>query len=149
MTYAVAIDKTELCKVALEKIFAAISREINPSLLIYYLRGSENAEEKLEELKAKAMKENIALDAKIIDYQGGEKDAENIFNFICGVFSPLVIAEQGNILNELRDLYIKNMSKKCYHSIHGLAYANGSMLQREKTLQKRRSGLLQDIYYLG
>lgn len=85
MAYAVVIDKTEFCLVALNKILIALSREVSPSLILIYLRGSENAEEKLKEIKEKTAKERIALEVKVIDYEGVERDAESI----CRIASKL------------------------------------------------------------
>lgn len=85
MAYAVVIDKTELCLVALNKILIALSREVNPSFVLIYLRGSENAEEKLKEIKEKAAKDRIALEVKVIEYGGIERDAESI----CKIASQL------------------------------------------------------------
>ena len=45
-------------------------------------------------------------------------------NFLWGVFSPIVVEDPHGHLAALRPLALKNMSRQCYNSIHGLAYSN-------------------------
>lgn len=45
-------------------------------------------------------------------------------NFIFLVTSPVILYERGNSLQELRQIYIENISKSCYHSTLGMARNN-------------------------
>jgi len=113
MVYAVVIDKTELGLVALKKMFIAVSREIKPSLALIYLRGTENAEEKIKEIKEKAERDKIALDVKIIDYEGLERNAENVCRMAlqlnaAGIFVP----EHMHLLREQIEAYC-NKTPEC------------------------------------
>jgi len=46
-------------------------------------------------------------------------------NFIIGVMSPIVVESYNPVLlHELRDIVRENISKNCYHSIHGMAMHN-------------------------
>lgn len=48
---------------------------------------------------------------------------DNNFNFIIGVLSPVVVKDWDR-LDELRELTLNNLSRKCFDSINGLAYKN-------------------------
>ena len=44
-------------------------------------------------------------------------------NYIWAVMSPIVISKYRNALVELRQIVATTISKKCYHSINGLAHS--------------------------
>ena len=47
------------------------------------------------------------------------------FNFLVGTMSPIVVGAHNPLfLHELREMVRENISKNCYHSIHGLAVHN-------------------------
>ena len=45
-------------------------------------------------------------------------------NFLWGVFSPLVVRDTEGYLRGLKDIALRNLSQRCYGSIHGLGIHN-------------------------
>jgi hypothetical protein len=86
------------------------------------------------------------------------------FNFVVGVYSPIIEEDEYGYLAELRDIVKRNLAKNIYHSTMGLATHNwrkyfvnnikdGTIT--EEDLQKKRNQIVRslifgcDILYLG
>ena len=82
-----------------------------------------------EYLKGRASKRSIAANYRNRDLVSHEIGkiiymlVKGNVNFVWGITSPIVEYESG-YLEELKKIYVNNMSKNIYHSIHGLAIHN-------------------------
>lgn len=72
----------------------------------------------------------------------------NNFNYLAGVLSPLVIKDWDE-LPTLRKLVLKNISKLCYNSIHGLAVQNYKkyILNKKDNTIKRRQTIMRTVLF--
>jgi len=70
-----------------------------------------------------------------------EQLLKNNVNYLINVMSPIVISDSKE-LQELKELTQKNLSKQCFHSIHGLAYSNYKryiVTDKQNTEKKRKT----------
>lgn len=72
-------------------------------------------------------------------------------NFLVGVMSPIVVeAHNPLMLHELKDIVIDNISKNCYHSIHGLAVHNyKKYIESGKDNSERRCNKILRVLQFG
>lgn len=72
-------------------------------------------------------------------------------NFLVGVMSPIVVeAHNPLMLHELRGIVIDNISKNCYHSIHGLAVHNyKKYIESGKDNSERRCNKILRVLQFG